>query len=289
VLRCRWRSRRFLAVAGATAVLLSGSSAAAQRSHTIPRAATTAEVIGANILIGGVVAAARALFTDADPFRAFTIGAIGGGVHLAGKNLAVEPGVRNAWAGLVLASTGASIVANAGAGVHPLKEVSIPLASTRLRVTPFADRKVTLAVNLVESAFIVRYAVRDRLSVDWNRSLRSGVLVYFAQQKRIFVGEREVGGFALAPTTVISTFVEDTARIIRHEVVHVHQQWFLQGAVGRPIEDAIRARLGIARHVPKWIEIGVVGPTIIGVYDWATREKGVGSVLEAEAERLDRR
>ena len=287
--RFRSRYRALGAPALATAALWCAAIAGAQSPERPPRAATTAEVIGANILIGGVIAATRALFTDADPFRAFTIGAIGGGVHLAGKSLAVEEGARNAWAGLVVASTGASIVANAGAGVHPLKEVSIPLASTRLRVTPFEDRKITFAVNLVESAFIVRHAVRDRLFVDWKRSLQSGVLVYFAQDKRIFVREREVGGFALAPTAVISTFMEDTARIIRHEVVHVHQQWFLQGALGRPIEDAIRARIGIARHVPKWLEIGIVGPAIFGIYDWVTWEKGLSSVTEAEAYRLDRR
>ena len=83
--------------------LCGASSATAQTSHEPARGATTAEVIGGNILIGGVIAATRALFTDADPVRAFALGALGGGIHVAGKNLAVEPGVAKAWAGHIVA------------------------------------------------------------------------------------------------------------------------------------------------------------------------------------------
>lgn len=235
------------------------------------------------------MAAGHALFTGADPVRAFAIGAVGGGMHLAGKNLSVEPGAVNAWAGLFLASTGTAVVANAGRGVHPLREVSLPLAAARLRITPLDERKVRFALNLLETAVIIQHSVTDGVEIDWNRSVASGSVVFFAQEKRIFLDGEEYGGFAVAPTVLISTFVLDTARMIRHEVVHVHQQWFLQEALGRPVEDAVRKRLKITRYVPQWLEIGLVAPALMAFENWATRSNGMKRVLEAEAERLERR
>lgn len=271
-------------------MLMSAAPATAQfEPRRDPRPATSAEVIGGNVLLGGVIAAGRALFTGTDPLRAFAIGAIGGGVYLAGKNLAVEPGAANAWAGLVLASTGTAVVANAGRGVHPLREVSLPLASARLHITPFDERKVRLAINLLETAVIVQHSVTDAVVIDWNRSLASGAVVFFAKERRIFLNDEEYGGFAVAPTVLISTFVPDTARMIRHEVVHVYQQWFLQESLGRPIEDAIRKRLKLARYVPKWLEIGVVAPGLLAFENWASRGNGMRRILEAEAQRLELR
>lgn len=235
------------------------------------------------------MAAGHALFTGADPLRAFAIGAVGGGVHLAGKNLAVEPGAAKAWAGLMLASTGTAVVANAGRGVNPLREVNLPLASMRLRITPFDERKVSFALNLLETAVIIGHSVTDAVEIDWNRSLATGSVVFFAQEKRIFLEGEEYGGFAVAPTVLISTFVRDSARMIRHEVVHVHQQWFLQETLGRPIEDALRERLKFGRYVPKWLEIGLVAPGLLAFEHWATRGKGMKRVQEAEATRLERR
>ena len=246
-------------------------------------------MIGGNVLLGGLMAAGHALFTGADPLRAFAIGAVGGGIYLAGKNLAVEPGAAKARAGLMLASTGTAVVANAGRGVHPLREVSLPLGSARLRITPYDARKVSFALNLLETAVIIGHSVTDAVEIDWNRSLATGSVVFFAQEKRILLDGEEYGGFAVAPTVLISTFVPDTASTIRHEVVHVHQQWFLQESLGRPIEDALRKRLPFARYVPGWLELGLAAPALLAFENWASRGKGMKRILEAEAERLQRR
>lgn len=269
--------------------LCGASSATAQTSHEPARGATTAEVIGGNILIGGVIAATRALFTDADPVRAFALGALGGGIHVAGKNLAVEPGVAKAWAGHIVASTGTSIVSNAGRGKRLLDEISIPLASARIRVTPFDDTKVRFALNVFESAMIVRHAVRDGLAINWSRSLSTGVVVFVAEGKRIFYGDREFGGFAVAPTVVVSSLGQDLDRVVRHEVIHVHQQWLVQEAIGRPVESAIRGRLKLARRIPHWLEFGVFGPGFLLLGDWMTDGKGLYNLMQAEAELLERR
>ena len=134
-----------------------------------------------------------------------------------------------------------------------------------------------------------QHSITDAIEIDWNRSFASGAVVFFAQEKRIFLDGEEYGGFAVAPTVLISTFVPDTARMIRHEVVHVHQQWFLQESLGRPIEEALRKRLKLARYLPTWLEVGVVAPGLLVFENWASRGEGMKRILEAEAERLERR
>ena len=264
-------------------------SAAAQTSHEPTRGATTAEVIGGNILIGGVIAATRALFNDTDPLRAFALGAFGGGVYIAGKNLTVEPGAAKAWTGHLVASTGASMVSNAGRGKRLFDEISVPLAAARIRVTPFDDTKVRFALNLFESAMIARLGTRDGLAINWSRSLSTGVVVFVAEGRRIFYGDREFGGFAVAPTVVVSSLEPDLDRLVRHEVVHVQQQWFVQETIGRPVESAIRGRLTFMRRVPRWLEFGVFGPGFLLLEDWMTGGRGLYNVMQAEADLLERR
>lgn len=284
--RCPWP---FRAAAVAVAALCGARSANAQSSHEPARGATTAEVIGGNILIGGVVAAAKALFSDADPLRAFALGSIGGAVHVAGKNLTVEPSVAKAWAGYLVANTGTSMVSNAGRGARLFGEITVPLASARIRVTPFENAKLHIAVNVFESAVIARNAVRDGLEIDWSRSLSAGVLVFVAENKRIVNGDREVGGFAIAPTIVVSSLAYDVDRVVRHEVVHVHQQWFVQETIGQPVENVIRQRLRFARRIPGWLELGVAGPGFLLLEDWVLDERGLYNLMQAEAELLERR
>lgn len=286
--RCRWRYSTAATVAIATVALCRASAVSAQL-HEPARGATTAEVIGGNILIGGLIAASRALFTDADPLRAFARGAFGGGIYVAGKNLTVEPGAAKAWLGHLVASTGTSMVSNAGRGERMLGEIRIPLASVRIRVTPFDEAKVRFAVNLFETAIIVRHAVRDGLELDWRESVSRGALMFIARDKRVFFGDEEVAGFALAPTTVVSSFARDLDSVFRHEMVHVHQQWFLQETVGRPLEATIRNRTRFLRLMPRWLEIGVVGPGILLLDDHVFGGRGLGNALEAEAELLERR
>lgn len=270
-------------------MLSMGRSAAAQPSRHSPRPATTAEVIAGNVLIGGLVAATRALFSDADPLRAFALGALGGGVHLGGKNLSLEPGVAKAWSGLLVSNLGTSMVANAGRGVRLFDEISIPLAATRVRVTPFEQRKVRVALNLFESAVIARLGSQDGLELDWRESFSRGALMFIARDKRVFFGDEEVNGFALAPTAVVSSFAGEFESVVRHEMVHVHQQWFLQESIGRPLEDAMRKRMKYMRLIPRWLEIGGIGPAILLFDDRVIGERGLGRALQAEAEMLERR
>lgn len=271
----------------ALVLLLAAAPLQGQFEPDVRRPATNAEVIAGNIIIGGITAAGRALFSGADPWRAFAVGSLGGAVHLAGKNIAVEPAPAHGVLGLIVAGAGTSIISNAGLGVHPLNEVAVPFASARLRVTPFDRRKLAFSINLVETAFIAHAASRDALRLDWRRSLSTGTAVFVAHGKRILDDGEFLAGIAYGPVVVVSGLVRDTARVVRHEVIHAHQHWFFQDAVGRPIEDFLRPRIPLVRRLPRWVEIGVVAPGLFAFENWITDEKGARRLAQAEALRLE--
>ena len=283
--RVRWWLRIGVLV---TAMLGSPGQTAAQFLSPTRRAATPAEVLGGNVLLGGVTAATRAMLDGRNPFKAFGIGALGGAVHLAGKNLTVEPGAPKDWLGLALAGTGTSMIANAGRGVSPFDELSFPVAAARIRVTPRARDKVRFVLNVYESAVLIDAAFTEGLRIDWERTAASGAAV-FITDLRIMLDGKEVGGLTRASVVVVGAANADTSRTVRHEVVHVHQNWFLQDAWGRPIEDLLRRKLPGARFIPRWLELGGAAPGLLALEEWLPGRSGLRAIKEAEAERLERR
>jgi hypothetical protein len=295
--RCPWPSRlrrcRTIATSVAAVALAPLSATefvhAQQADHVGRRPATALEVFAGNTLAGGLTAATQALLRGNDPFRAFGIGALGGAVHLAGKNLAVEPGAAYGWIGLALAATGTSVVANAGRGISPFQELSIPIAAARVRIVPRAPSKVKVAVNIFESLLLARGLTRVGLEVDWDRSLSSGALVFVTQQKRIIFEDTEVLGVAMGPLVVLSAFAGDESRVMRHELVHVHQHWFGQEVWGRPLEELLRPRILGLRRLPSWLELGVVVPSLISVERQLLGRRSLRRFTEAESDLLERR
>ena len=242
-----------------------------------------------NVLLGGLTSATRAAIGRKDVLKAFASGAFGGGVHVAGKNLAVEPGHVNSWLGLVVAGTGTSMVSNAGPGVGLLDEVTIPFAAARVRVTPWESRKVRVAVNLADVAAIAGAFATSEFTIDWSRSVSSGAAVFQLRRGSLMRGDDDVDGFARGPVIVIERRAMSDLAIGRHEVVHVHQDWFMQEAWGRPIEQALRRRMTGLRFIPSWLELGVVPYGLDIVDDLMFGEGGFAGLREAEAYRLMKR
>jgi hypothetical protein len=264
------------------------TSSIAQIADHDPRPATAAEVVAGNVLIGGLTAATRAIIGRKDPWKAFSLGALGGAVHFAGKYLAVEPGAANGWVGLAVAATGTSMVSNAGRGVGPFTELSFPIASARLRVTPKERRKLRVVVNGYESALIVGAAFTEGLAVDWTRSTSSGAVVFQTQRAHIVKDGRDALGLTWGPVVLINPTGVDPERTTRHEIVHVHQHWFVAETWARPIEEWLRTKIPGGRFVPSWLELGIESGA------WYLDERlfgraGLSKVREAEAERLEKR
>jgi hypothetical protein len=145
-------------------------------------------------------------------------------------------------------------------------------------------------LNGFETAVLISAAFTTGLEIDWTRTVASGTAVFVTRDMRIVNAEgEEFGGIALAPVVVIGAFARDPARTMRHEVVHVQQHWFMQEAWGRPIEDVLRPKLPGARFIPRWFELGIAVPALSAVERWLPGRSGLQALLEAEAERLERR
>jgi hypothetical protein len=282
--------RRRLWAAGSLVALLTLISSSGTASAQFPRekSATAAEVVAGNVLIGGFTAATRAIIGGKDPWKAFSVGALGGAVHVGGKYLAVEPGAINGWLGLAVAGTGTSIVSNAGRGVAPLTEMSIPVASARLRITPGERRKLRFVVNGYETALIASAAFTKGLAIDWTRTLSSGAVVFETRGFRLESDGRNALGLAWGPVVLLDPIALDRDRTARHEIVHVHQHWFVAEAWARPLEESLRKRIPGARFVPSWLELGFESAA------WYLDERlfgpaGLSKIIEREADRLEKR
>ncbi|HYC50022.1 MAG TPA: hypothetical protein VEB19_02825 [Gemmatimonadaceae bacterium] len=282
-------------LAGILAILAVGNTGALGAQPVLPyhdglnRYATTAEVIAGNALVGGIAAALQATVHGKDPFRAFGIGAVGGLVHLAGKNFAVEGGAARAWGGLLVGHAGTSIVLNAGRGVHPFQELVLPLGPMRLRVLPRDSNKVRASVNLFEAGWLLRTATRDGIRFDWERTFSTGALAFVTEHRMLFRDDEELAGVALAPYYLLSEFARDVDETARHEVVHLFQQQFIQETLGWPLEQLVRSRIWRGHMIPRWIEVGVGGAAIATFDHWISNGDGLRAIQEAEAQLLHRR
>jgi len=250
-----------------------------------PRSVGVTAAFGVNILLGGLTAATRAWIDGHDAARAFAIGALGGAVHFGAK--LVGPGT--SLAGVAIGATGTSIVANAGRGVGALDELYVPVGPLRLRVMPRATRKVRVALHAYDAAVLARNLPRSGLVVDWGRTASSGTFVLRTDNRRIWSDDREVGGVAVGSLAVISDFFPDRSRITRHELVHVHQYWFADEAIGRPIEEYLRRVVPGAARLPRWLELGVVPAALAGLEGLIFRGDGpLHRLAESEADLLSR-
>ncbi|MEX2153493.1 MAG: hypothetical protein WD825_09150 [Gemmatimonadaceae bacterium] len=144
-------------------------------------------------------------------------------------------------------------------------------------------------MNAFESGVLLHTLVRDGVQIDWRRTASSGAFVFLTEEKRIILDRDEVGGVASAPVIVIGAFSGDQSGTMRHETIHVLQQWFVQEAWGRPIEEFVRSKIPGARQIPDWLEVGVVAPSAIEIERWLTRGTGARRLQEAEAELFERR
>jgi hypothetical protein len=284
-------SRR--ALAAAALAFLAPRPAAAQivagdERRNFP--ATKGESLLLNALLGGMTAATRAYFAGRDPLRAFGLGTLGGITTYTGKSVGAGEGTFNGWGGVALGAAGASVVDNAGSGVGPLEELSFPVASARLRIKPYAERKLAISVNAFESLVVAHYLARPGLSPDWGRSARSGAMVFTSDNTSIVVRGEEANGMAIGPVVIISGRAQDPLRTGRHEMIHVHQHWFANEVWGRRSERYLLNHFPGGRRIPQWLDVGLLVPGLrlaeFGI--WGLNRGPIARVLEAEARMLER-
>lgn len=217
-----------------------------------------ATLIGINALIGGTTAAVHAWVAGKDVSKAFSVGTLGGLVHLGGKALMAR--TSTPILGLPVSAVGVSMVANAGAGHGAFDEIGVPLGFMTLRVRPHRGRKVAATINLVDAFAVASVAMRAEVDFDTRQSLRLGAFVFRSPRHLMRLDGDTISGLAAGPVIVLSELHRDRAGLTRHEMTHVYQYWFEQGAVGQPVERAVRRHVGPLRRLPSWLELGLVAP-----------------------------
>ena len=268
------------------AIMTLGPTSVSAQDEAVPPNAT---VFGVNVLVGALTAATRAALEHRDVSRAFTTGAVGGAVHFTGKYVASRRGTLSGWAGLVVAATGSSIVANAGGGAPALSELYVPVGSLRLRIG-LPQFRLRVGVNLFESTMIAHAAGRAGVSTDWGRSLETGTLVVRTVHREIVDGGETVEGVTAGPAIYLGPRAQIGKETWKHETVHVHQNWFMAETWDRPLELAVRRRIPLARRIPPWIEIGLIAPGISALNEqWWGDRAGVRNLMEREAQSLERK
>jgi len=253
-----------------------------------PRSATVA-VFGSNVLLGALTATTHALFAHEDPFKAFTIGALGGAVHFAGKAVGTGPGIPSGVAGLALASAGTSVIANAGAGKGLLSDLYMPVGPLRLRWRPMST-SVRVGFNVFDAAIIARNLARPGLRVDWDRTAATGALVFVAPERLVENDGEILDGITAGPVVVIAGYARDPNRTFRHEVVHVKQIQFFDETWGKPVDDYVRTHVRLLSWLPPWVELGLTAPALIGLESAVFGKNGPFRRLsESEADILEYR
>ncbi len=267
--------RRTLLVGVATAAtLMPLTEAIAQRepaqeplpqlSHLSGRDRTAHLAI--NGALGGFSAAMFALARGENPWRAALMG-FGGGVAMgAGKQIA---GRRFDGAGLIgrqLAAFGTSMVRSAS---EDTMVVILPVGPMTFEVRPGAADRVRPRVNVVGTAAVLYYVIRDDTRLDVSATFSTGAPVFrfptetVSTRDGIIFGRMDFGTIVLGRTPAVQD--EQRRMTLPHESIHVVQYDFLEQALSLPIERAILRRIGVGEGFLRHVDVGAISVMLAGV------------------------
>jgi hypothetical protein len=279
----------------ATLTLYSCAQAAAQEpmpsgADFHPPPVTMQQAFAFNVAVGGGIAAFRAHIAGRSAWSAFKTGALGGGVHFLGKEIGIGRWGPSGVLGTVVASTGASIVANASEGRAAFSELSVPVSAVRLRFTPGAPHIFHASLNAFYAGILVHSAFRPAMRYHWGHSAYAFTPV-FLTDKRIKSADVFPGGVTDGSNVVITTTTDvSEADVLRHEATHVRQFFLLDEAIGQPLERRIRQMVPGVRRTPAWLEFGFVSPAIIALdYELSPSRRPLYRWLDGEAAMFERR
>ena len=212
------------------------------------------QILAANALLGGVSAAAVRLARGEPVWRAFWVGAAGGGVAYAGKRIAVQRFDGAGLLGREVASVGGSMVRNVAAGRGAFDEVALPIGPIRLYVS--RDGGITPRIDLATVATAASFILAHEGRLDAGASLSSGALVFRSSSPAM-------PGLSSAGAMLVWSELppEEGPRLLAHERVHVLQydQTFL--SVGDAAERWVLDRARVPGGLMRYIDVGglVVG------------------------------
>lgn len=231
-------------------------------------------LLGVNALLGGVTAGIAGALDGRGFADGFAGGAAGGAVLYAGKRAAAARFDGAGLMGRQVAGIGASMVANAGAGVPLLSETHLHLGPVRLRVTGgWNEWRVRPRLDLPSAAAAVHALAVPGLEFDAGRSLSSGVLVFVSPDRSIVprFGGPATSAYGLAlPGTILLGRTEHlpperVGHVFAHERIHVLQYDQLQLTIGRGVEERLLGGAAWGRALTRRTDLGLILPPLVGL------------------------
>jgi hypothetical protein len=230
-------------------MLLAATPATAQVS-------TNARVsnLGANAAIGSILAAARQVFGRHIFMRAIVLGAVGGAVQGAGRQVAAGRSTASGFIGRQVSALGISATYSAGADSLVL---IAPVWLVTFEVRPHQQNRFRARVNLMDLAFVTSAFIQGR-SLDVGSSLVAGAPVFTRPIARtdVALGYTRMGVIFLLNGTPPALRRE----ILSHEAVHLLQWDAYNQLVANPIERTLVRGVPGGVSLSRFLDLGLLSP-----------------------------
>ena len=218
--------------------------------------------VAANAGIGAILAAARQVFGRREFTRPIVLGAIGGALQGAGRQVAAGRSTASGLVGRQISALGISATYSAGADSLVL---IAPLWLVTFEVRPDPQNRIQARVNLMDLAFVTS-ALLDGRSLDIGSTLVAGAPV-FTRTGRPTDMER---GYSRMGVILL---LDDTPPALRrevlsHEAVHLLQWDAYNQLVANPIERALLRAVPGGRSISRFVDLGVLSPTSALLLAW---------------------
>jgi hypothetical protein len=231
-------------------MLLAATPATAQVS-------TNARVsnLAANAAIGATLAAARQVFGRQKFMRPILLGALGGAIQGAGRQVAAGRSTASGLIGREVSALGISATYSAGADSLVL---IAPVWLVTFEVRPHQQNRFRARVNLMDLVFVTS-AFIDGRSLDVGSSLVAGAPVFTRAVARtdMAAGYTRMGVIFLLNGTAPALRRE----ILSHEAVHLLQWDAYNQLVANPIERTLVRGVPGGRSFSRFLDLGVLSPT----------------------------
>lgn len=211
--------------------------------------------LAANAAIGATLAAARQLFGRHKFMRPIMLGALGGAIQGAGRQVAAGRSTVSGFIGRQVSALGISATYSAGADSLVL---IAPVWLVTFEVRPHQHNRFRARVNLMDFAFVTSALIEGR-SLDLGSSLVAGAPVFIRPISRtdMDLGYTRMGVIFLMNDTPPGLRRE----VLSHEAVHLLQWDAYNQLVANPIERTFVRSLPGGKSLSRFLDLGLLSPT----------------------------
>lgn len=223
----------------------------------IAQVSTNARVsnLAANAAIGVLLAAARQVFGRHQFIRSVALGAFGGAMQGAGRQVAAGRSTASGLIGRQVSALGISATYSAGADSLVL---IAPVWLVTFEVRPHQQNRFRARVNLMDFAFVTSALIEGR-SLDVGSSLVAGAPVFTRPLART---DGELGYTRMGVIFLMNGTSSALRReVLSHEAVHLLQWDVYNQLVANPIERKLVRSVPGGKSLSRFLDLGVLSPT----------------------------